>query len=191
MVPPLVSRAVFPHVDEQVVANGLSTGNISWHIWRGEGEPIQYMALSLSLLIGSITILATTLFQGRAMAPSMLCKPFLPIVRHGTAGFDLFLDCEGIKTLNEDYYERQRLPAYRAVHYCRVEREMQRKTRKIMFSPYEYHKVPYRKVPYGTYHTYRDCTVIVKERAALLTRSPSSAVPMAVSSGLFWIAQSR
>ena len=39
------------------------------------------MALSLSLLIGSITILATTLFQGRAMAPSMLCKPFLPIVR--------------------------------------------------------------------------------------------------------------
>ena len=52
-----------------------------WHIWRGEGEPIQYMALSLSLLIGSITILATTLFQGRAMAPSMLCKPFLPIVR--------------------------------------------------------------------------------------------------------------
>ena len=40
------------------------------------------MALSLSLLIGSITILATTLFQGRAMAPSMLCKPFLPIVRH-------------------------------------------------------------------------------------------------------------
>ena len=55
--------------------------NISWHIWRGEGEPIQYMALSLSLLIGSITILATTLFQGRAMAPSMLCKPFLPIVR--------------------------------------------------------------------------------------------------------------
>ena len=26
VVPPLVSRAVFPHVDEQVVANGLSTG---------------------------------------------------------------------------------------------------------------------------------------------------------------------
>ena len=61
-------------------------------------------------------------------------------------------------------------------------------------STIRYRTVRYRMV--RTTHTirsvrYRDCTVIVKERAALLTRSPSSAVPMAGSSGLFWIAQSR
>ena len=63
------------------VAADITYGSRTRHIGRGEGEPIQYMALSLSLLIGSITILATALFQGRAMALSMLCKPFLPIVR--------------------------------------------------------------------------------------------------------------
>ena len=52
------------------------------HLEGGGGAYTVYGSLSLSLLIGSITILATTLFQGRAMAPSMLCKPFLPIVRH-------------------------------------------------------------------------------------------------------------
>ena len=88
----------------------------------------------------------------------------------------------------------------RTVRYSTVAtvvREMQRKTRKIIFSRTS--TIKYRTVSYRIMRTvrtvrtirYRDCTVIVKKRAALLTRSPSSAVPMAGSSGLFWIAQSR